>query len=128
MKYISDDNFKKFCSHVQEGMESLAKAIEDGIHPQYAKPATVYIGIPGEKNNFCRLAYSCFDRDKKDILTLSVGVIRKGTDAIFETFYFNGTEQEFIDYVRKPVYDCKKLTEHLVKLSDRCNEYREDRE
>ena len=72
MKYISDENFAKFCSHVQEGMESLAQAIENGRHPQYAKPTAVYIGIPGEKNNFCRLAYSCFDRDKKDILTLSI--------------------------------------------------------
>lgn len=125
---ISDEDFAKFCSYVQEGMESLAQAIENGRHPQYARPTAVYIGIPEEKNNFCRLTYSCFNSDKKDILTLSVGVIRKGEDALFESFYFNGTEKEFIDYVRKPSYDCKALTEHLIKLSDKCNKYYENRD
>lgn len=54
---------------------------------------------------------------------MKISVYKNGTDREYSQFDFVGTNEEFIEYVRKPVYDYKKFYERIMMMSDKADDY-----
>lgn len=121
MSKISKKDEKKIKKYIQNAMSSLAKGVKEGEKPEGIDLAA-YLELCSTGNG-CRIAYTHINGDPDDIFTLTITVRKRNTDRDFTQFDFTGTNEEFIEYVRKPVYDINELYDRIMKMSDKADEY-----
>lgn len=100
---ISKNNEKKIKRYIQNAMLSLADGVEAG-YKQEGIDLAAYLELCSTGNG-CRIAYTHINGDHADVFTLTITVRKRNTDRDFTQFDFVGTNEQFIEYVRKPVYD-----------------------
>lgn len=121
MGNISNRDKEKTQSYIIEAMSWLADAVENGEKRKDGDLA-VYLEVCGT-NNTSRIAYTHISGDPPNVFTLTIGVYRNGSDRIYSQYDFVGTNEEFYEYVRKPVYEYRKFYERIMSMSDRSDEY-----
>ena len=78
--------------------------------------------IEGTENT-CRFKLAHTEGDPPEILTLSINVFRTFTDRTYTHYVFSGTEEEYVEYATKPLYDCDDFYESVKTLSASVDEY-----
>lgn len=107
--------------YIQNAMSGLANDIEAGKKEDGVDLAA-YIEIC-PTDNICRIAYTHISGDPSDIFTLTITVRKRYTDRDFTKFDFVGTNAEFIEYVRKPIYVYNEFYDRIMTMSDKADEY-----
>lgn len=102
-------------------MSGLAKDIEAGKKTEGIDLAA-YLELCSTDNG-CRIAYTHINGDPDDVFTLTITVRKRYTDRDFTQFDFTGTNREFIEYVRKPVYDYNEFYDRIMTMSDKADDY-----
>ena len=77
--------------------------------------------IPGT-NCIFEFKIQHFYGDPPEMRTLTIDVRERSSDRIYSQFDFEGTEAEFIEYVRKPGYDCDDFYKRIIHLADRASQ------
>lgn len=115
-------NEEKTQKYIRKAMNWLADAVENGEKKDDGDLAA-YVEICGTENT-CRIAYTHMYSDPPDFFTLTFNVYYNGgSDRMYSQYDFMGTNEEFYEYVRKPIYDCKKFYERIIGMSDRLDDY-----
>lgn len=122
MSYISSKDKIKTLSYIRQAMSWLADAVENG-EKKDGSDLAAYIEICGTDNS-CRIAYTHISGDPPDIFTLTLSVYYNGgSDRMYSQYDFMGTNEQFYEYVRKPIYDYKKFYERIMDMSNRLDNY-----
>lgn len=108
--------------YIKEAMSWLADAVENG-EKKDGYDLAAYVEICGTENS-CRIAYTHISGDPPDIFTLTLNVYYNGgSDRMYTQYDFMGTNEQFYEYVRKPIYDYKKFYERIMDMSNRLDDY-----
>lgn len=118
---MTNENIAKTKKYIQQAMSGLADDLESGLKQKEADLAA-YLEVCSTGNT-CRLGLTHINGDPDDVLTLTIGVHKNGTDRVYSQFDFVGTIEEFIEYVRKPIYDYDNFYERIMVLSDKADAY-----
>ena len=118
---VTNRNEAKIKRYIQNAMSCLADAVEAGNKPEDIDLAA-YLELCSTDNG-CRIAYTHINGDPDEVFTLTITVRKRHTDRDFTQFDFVGTSDEFIEYVRKPVYDYNEYYDRIMIMSDKADEY-----
>lgn len=121
MSKISKFNEAKINRYIQNAMSALADGVEAGNKPEGIDLAA-YLELCSTDNG-CRIAYTHINGDPEDVFTLTITVRKRHKDRDFTQFDFVGTNEEFIEYVRKPVYDYNEFYDRIMTMSDKADKY-----
>lgn len=122
IKNMSKSDEEKTQKYIQEAMSWLADSVENGEKKE-GYDLAAYVEICGTENS-CRIAYTHITGDSPDIFTLTLDVYYNGgSDRMYSQYDFMGTNEQFYEYVRKPVYDHKKFYERIMDLSNKLDDY-----
>lgn len=121
MSKISKYNEAKIKRYIKNAMSCLVKGVEIG-KKQDGIDLAAYFELCSTDNG-CRIAYTHINSDPADVFTLTITVRKRNTDRDFTQFDFVGTNGQFIEYVRKPVYDHNELYDRIMTMSDKADEY-----
>lgn len=100
-------------------------ALADDVEAGYKQEGIDLAAYPElcSTDNGCRIAYTHINGDPDDVFTLTITVRKRNTDRDFTQFDFTGTNDQFIEYVRKPVYDYNEFYDRIMTMSDKADEY-----
>lgn len=121
MKRITKKNEATIKCYIQNAMSGLADDIEAGKKEEGIDLAA-YFELCSTDNG-CRIAYTHINGDPADVFTLTLTVRKRGADRDLTQFDFVGTNEEFLEYVRKPKYDLNRLYGRITAMSDKLDDY-----
>ena len=121
MRKPSNKDEGKIKDFICKAMTDIADKVEAGEKKKDIDLAA-YLALYSTDNG-CRIAYTHINGDPSDVFTLTITVHKRGTDIVFSQFDFVGTNEEFIEYVRKPIYNLESFYERVMKMSDKADDY-----
>lgn len=121
MTNISSANKTKIKNYIQQAMSGLAEDLEAGMKQKGSDLAT-YLEVCSTGNT-CRLGLTHMNGDPNEVLTLTIGVHKNGTDRVYSQYDFVGTHEEFMKYVRKPIYNLEDFYNRIMTMSDKADDY-----